>query len=493
MRDKAVLSIILFAGFMFRVCGISFRSFFSDEVFIVKTVQNPLSSLFAIDAPHGPLPFYILHFWSKLFGSSEFWIRMPSVLFGVLTCYLIYKITVELTDKRTALIAATLAALSPFLILYDQTARWYSLFTLTSMASVYFLISYMKANRLYRLLLFFISTFALLYTETISLFVIAFEVLAAAFYFRKWTAKLTATFSALALLYIPWMTVLIPSFYRVIPENFVERGVAGGVLYKISYLFYSFTVGQTISPFNFAVSVPAAGLFFFLALFGIIKAWQNNRNTAIFLLLFLATALLQIFTQVNLPHYMMYACVPLIIILAIGINGLKPRTVMIAAAGAVLLIFGYSLHNLYTGQQYNRMEFIDDWRGVASYVRSISGRDDLIIYSNYSFEYYSKSLRNKAMYWNNLQEMKDLVAKYFVTSPSGKVVLVYSPLSGLFVSDSETGQELDKWLCQRYYNIENRSFNRDSDYIHKRTFVKRGFPEFRISVSSYSAKKEHAK
>jgi len=485
-KNNLILGLILSVGFLLRVSGISFRSFFADEVFMARTIQSPLSSLFAIDAPHGPLPFYILHFWSKIFGLSEFWMRMPSVIFGVLTCYLIYKITVELTDKRTALIAAAIAALSPFLILYDQTARWYSLFMLAGTASVYFFMRYMKTNRIYPLLLYFISTLALLHIESIALFIIFFEVLAAVFYFKKWTSKLTAAFSALSLLCIPWAMALVPSFHRVTPGNFAERGVAGGVLYKAGYLFYSFTVGQTISPFNLLISLPAAGLFFILALFGLIKVWQKNRPTAIFLLLFMAATMAQVFTQVNLPHYMMHAAVPLIIMISIGINELRPVAFKGIAVAAILIIYGYSLFNLYTGQQYNRMEFMDDWRGVALYVRDISDKEDLIIHSNDSFAYYNKDRKNAVLYSNDPQGTKDAVIEYFKARPSGKVVLVYSPLSGLFVLDQNTGQSLKEWLEQNYSSVKKMSFSKDPDYISKRAHVKRSFPEFRISVSSYS-------
>lgn len=492
-KDKLALSLILFVGFLLRVSGISFRSFFADEVFVVRAIQNPLSSLFAIDAPHGPLPFYILHFWSKIFGLSEFWMRMPSVILGVLTCYLIYKITVELVDKKTALIAAAIAALSPFLILYDQTARWYSLFMLAGTASVYFFMRYMKTNRIYPLLLYFISTLALLHIESIALFIIFFEVLTAIFYFKKWTSKLAATFSALSLLCIPWIMVLVPSFQRVIPANFAERGVAGGVLYKAGYLLYSFTVGQTISPFNLLISLPAAGLFFILALFGLIKIWQKNRPTAIFLLLFMAATMAQVFTQVNLPHYMMHAAIPLIILISIGINELRPIAFKWIAVAAILIIYGYSLFNLYTGQQYNRMEFMDDWKGVALYVRDISDNEYLIIHSNDSFAYYNKDRKNTVLYGNDLQEAKDAVIGYFKTRPSGKVVLVYSPLSGLFVRDQNTGQSLKEWLEQNYSPVKKRAFGKDPDYLSKREHVNRSFPEFRISVSSYSKNRDRSK
>lgn len=492
-KNNLILGLILSVGFLLRIGGISFRSFFADEVFVVRAIQAPFSSLFAIDAPHGPLPFYILNFWSKIFGFSEFWMRMPSVIFGILTCYLIYKMTVELTDKRTALIAAAIAALSPLLILYDQTARWYSLFMLAGTASAYYFLSYMRTDRIYPLALYFISTLALLHTESIALFIIFFEVLTAVFYFKKWTSKFTAAFSALILLCIPWTMALVSSFHRVTPGNFAERGVSGGVLYKAGYLFYSFTVGQTISPFNLLVSLPAAGLFFILVFFGIVKIWQKNRPTAIFLLLFLSATMAQVFTQVNLPHYMMHAAVPLIIIVSIGINEIRPKFFKGAVIAAILIIYGYALYNLYTGQQYNRMEFMDDWKGIALYVRNISCNEDLIIHSNDSFAHYNKDRKNTVLYGNNPQQTKDAVIEYFKSRPSGKVVLVYSPLSGLFVEDQNTGQDLNEWLEQNYSSVKKTAFSKDPDYMSKRAYVKRSFPEFRIYVNSYSKNGDRSK
>ena len=67
--------------------------------------------------------------------------------------------------------------------------------------------------------------------------------------------------------------------------------------------------------------------------------------------------------------------------------------------------------------------------------------------------------------------------------------MVYSPLSGLFASDTQAGKELKAWLGGKLHRHEEKDFNRDPDFERKRALVKRSFPEFRISVTSYSPAK----
>lgn len=488
IKERLPLILILAAGAALRIAGLSFRSFFADEIFMVKAVQNPLSALFAIDAPHGPIPFYILHFLSGTLGPSEFWMRFPSAIAGILTCYLIYKIAEELTDKRTALIATALSAFSPFLILYDQTARWYSLFAFTATASAYFFLRNMKFGKNFDLFAFSIMNVLLLYIEPTAIFFIGFEVLAAAVLFKSMSKKVIAAFVTILIAYIPMVltTIQQSDFYRFLPGTFAERGVGGGILFRLFYAFYSFSVGQTISPFNLPVAVPAISLFFLLFSYGLIKGAQKYGITAAFLCFYLLAAILQAFTQLNLPHYMMYAAVPFVMIISIGLEQLRERRVLLIISAVIISsVYAYSLHNLFSGKEYNRMEFVDDWKGIADHVVQVSAAGDLVVHSSDSFDYYCRD-RKKITYGKDPDRVINAVAAYHRSNPETKVVFVYSPLSGLFVQEVETGQKIGKALADEYRLESRTEFCRDPEYLSKRKFVKRSFPEYRISVSIYS-------
>jgi hypothetical protein len=68
----------------------------------------------------------MLYIWSNLFGISEWITRMPFVIFGVCSVYLVYKLGLELFDENTALLSAAATSSLSFFILYSQLARPYS-------------------------------------------------------------------------------------------------------------------------------------------------------------------------------------------------------------------------------------------------------------------------------------------------------------------------------------------------------------------------------
>lgn len=68
-------------------------------------------------------PFYIysIALVQKFTSNFELSVRLPAVIFGILTCYAIFLLTLELTkSKKTALIALTIASISPWLIHYSR-------------------------------------------------------------------------------------------------------------------------------------------------------------------------------------------------------------------------------------------------------------------------------------------------------------------------------------------------------------------------------------
>lgn len=486
IKDNIFVLAVLFTGLGLRIWALSYRSLFSDEVFMLKALQTPFSGIFTIDAPHGPLHFYAIHFLTKITGFSEFWLRLPSALFGVAACFAVYLIALELFDNKTSRIALVLAVLSPFLVLYDRTGRWYSLYAMTSAFSVYYFIKMMRKDDAGSAVMFFLWTLALLYTETISVFIVAFELAASVLYFKKISVKYAVLLLLLSLLYIPWICVFAGSLSRVMPGNFIERGVAGGVIGRLAYLLFSFSAGQTVSPFNFAVSVPAVAAFACLVTIACYRGLVERSREVFFVALYMLFSSAQVLTQVNLPHYMMDSAAPFYILAAVGLNGIKRRQVMILAMTVIACVYSYSLFNLYSGNQFNRMELVDDWRGVASFVKGSSSPGDLVISSNNSFAYYLKDRPNTASYSGDRQELYGRIDRFLSDRPNGRILLVSTPLSGMFTAEAEAALSVEEYLSSRYRRIGQKMFSADPDHLLKRKFVKRTFPAYRISVNIYS-------
>lgn len=64
--------------------------------------------------------------WVKLFGWSAFWVKLPFVLMGIGSVYLIYLIGQQWFNRKVGLFSAAFFAVSQFTVFYSQLARPYS-------------------------------------------------------------------------------------------------------------------------------------------------------------------------------------------------------------------------------------------------------------------------------------------------------------------------------------------------------------------------------
>ncbi len=114
---------------------------------------------------HPPLYHIILKTWITFFGYSEISVRIPSVILGVGTVFIVYLIAKKLFEQRTAIIAATLIATAPLHIYYSQEARMYMLAAFLATLSVYFFISILKKDTFLNWFGFIIATTLMLYSD----------------------------------------------------------------------------------------------------------------------------------------------------------------------------------------------------------------------------------------------------------------------------------------------------------------------------------------
>lgn len=142
-RDKIALSGLLAGGLFLRLWQIN-GSLWYDEAFSAHLAGLPLSNLFTATLYDVHPPTYYLLLWTvtRLVGhSSEFILRLPSLVSGLALIWLVYRLArvLQLSDTSTWL-ATGLAALSPFQIYYSNEARPYALqMVLITAAAVGFL------------------------------------------------------------------------------------------------------------------------------------------------------------------------------------------------------------------------------------------------------------------------------------------------------------------------------------------------------------------
>lgn len=86
---------------------------------------------------HPPLFQIVLWGDIRIFGTSEFAVRLPSLVFGSALIPVLYGAGRDLFDRRTGLIAALIGAIGPAAIWYSQEARMYPLFMLLAALAVW--------------------------------------------------------------------------------------------------------------------------------------------------------------------------------------------------------------------------------------------------------------------------------------------------------------------------------------------------------------------
>ena len=133
-RFDAVLGLVIALGAAVRFVGIGAQSLWYDEVSTRVIVTTPIAHLFnevRIREGTPPLYYALAAVWTRVVGTDDAKLRSFSAIVGTLAIPVVYAVVRELgLTRRAARIAASLVAVNPFLVWYSQEARAYSLLVL---------------------------------------------------------------------------------------------------------------------------------------------------------------------------------------------------------------------------------------------------------------------------------------------------------------------------------------------------------------------------
>ena len=420
-----ILCAILAIGLFVRLFDITRQSIWLDEGFsisaardIFKLLQSSSPADFTNNYVDKNPPFYfiILHFWMKLFGYSEFALRLPSVAFGFLSIIMVFKLGDLLFNKEAGLFASFFVSLTFFQVYYSQEVRYYSLYCLLALCSFYFLVKLEKKWSLANASAYVIFTGMLLYTHVHSVFIVlAQNVYYLLIYFlmsksekktdlKKW---IFLQFTLL-LIYIPWIRILLiqisdvqkntwlpsPTHYQFITTLYDFTGsfiilIIFILLAPLSILKFTEkkmeegeekeNVSNSSSGFSFAVNI------------------VKTREFLLLLLWFLITVFVPyLYSRIKMPiflhRYLIASSFPLYLLVAGGFSHLKSRYLKYAIVVIIVIISSFNLF----GQSDPVKEFAHErWRDAAAFMDSKAKKNDLVIVNpgyclEYVFDYYSR-------------------------------------------------------------------------------------------------------
>ena len=126
------LAALLLLAAALRLSTLDLQSFWYDEAYVpVHTLHASLAAtLRSVEHRENtpPLWYVLIWGWSRIFGTGEVALRLPSALAGIATVAVAWGIGQQLAGGRTAIAAAALVATNPLLVWYSQEARAYGLF-----------------------------------------------------------------------------------------------------------------------------------------------------------------------------------------------------------------------------------------------------------------------------------------------------------------------------------------------------------------------------
>lgn len=260
-----------------------------------STAADTIHSLALEDPQHPPLYFLMARLWMQEFGSSLTASRTLPAILSLLSLPLMYALAQELfASNLTSLLATAILALSPFDILFAQTARQYSLLTAIVIGSSWLLLRAVRLQSWKNWLLYTLSIALGFYTHPFfaltligqGIFVICYCLFVTPKKLRGHVINSQFFLAVIAalILYIPWIYVLGSNMQRASATTDWTR-VSPGWLYLVKLWTLSSTALFFDLDFGFdnILTYLARVPFLILIIAAIYQLFQRaNRSTWLF-------------------------------------------------------------------------------------------------------------------------------------------------------------------------------------------------------------------
>lgn len=488
-KNKLILIIFLFAvlllGSFLRLYKLGEKSLWTDEL---ATMQNTVNIVdfksFLAHTPGDDIPkFYslLLKYWMRI-GSSEYFMRLLSVIFGILVIAVIYCLSRLFFNRRVSLTSAFLTAVSPFLLLYDREIRVYSLFSLLSLLSIYFFVRSLRENKKPFWVIYTLINILNIYTHYYALLILGVQWLYIIICRKNYRSVIKPWFITNAIIFSSFL-VRLASFisdvayfapWAIPRERFPF--IFGKEFVEFFYIFFSFSVGQTILPWNlYAVPVLfVVVICFFIAMKKFFSLPQEN----LFLLLLLfVPIIIGVIFRISLPRYFTFVAPIFFIFVSRGL-WMLPKKITIIAILIIALGWGLGVANYYNNKEFHFMGSIDPWKEVGAFLKENVKSDEVL----YCFGLGTVPLKYYYKHPMTVFEMNKLLRD----TDEKKVKRVW--LVFTYQEEYENWLKARELFGKNYTLILEKKWAQDPDFKLKKKFFRKNFLPYRVIAELYERK-----
>jgi len=399
-----IATLVVIVGFVLRfLMLISEKSLWGDEWFSIGMAQQSLVEVFASVTydVHPPFFYAALHLLVKWLGFHEWVFRLIPFSAGVGTVFLVYALGQKITgDRKSALLAAFLVAISPYWLHISNEIRSYSLLGFLSCLATLLFLRLMEGQRTRReKFLYILTAISVPYLEHIGWFWLFGVVVYTGYLYVS--GRLTDR--SLLWLHVGIIILCLPSLGIVIYQALYTEPVLHAsrlspyyslipMLKKITGVFWHFACGPHFSMlsaervFHYILKSPSFWFFFLVTLVLFMLCIKSIRSLGrkpksihilLILLLFFPILCLAILYPIRLnARYLTFAA-PYFFIL-VG-NGLAKE---LRKSWAVIMVVILAVSYLYTDYNFIKMKtdpvHREDYPALIRYTFENAGADDVI-------------------------------------------------------------------------------------------------------------------
>lgn len=244
--DKYILYAILLIAALLRLWNLSNIPFTYDEFSaLFRTRFDNFHDLIAYGARIDGHPVGIqvfLYYWTKIFGFSEAWVKLPFIVAGIASVYLIFRIAWDWFGRSTAFLAAAAMAFMQFPIIYSQIARPYGsgLFFVLLMTFYWSKLVFQPETRYWRNFIGFVLGAALCaYNHHFSLLMAAIVGISGLFFVRgKFLLRYLLAGLSIILLYLPHVEIFFHQLSMGGVEQWLNKPTPAFFKDYMRYLFH---------------------------------------------------------------------------------------------------------------------------------------------------------------------------------------------------------------------------------------------------------------
>src|SRR3990167_8659259 len=400
-----MIALILTAGLILRLFKLD-QSLWLDEAINVTFVKNLNLPFLVFEYSIGDFPPPLYHIlmrgWFLLFGTSEIAVRLPSVILGMATVYVVYLVARKLFDNKTALISATLVATSPLHVYYSQEARMYMLAAFFASLSVYFFVSIIKKETLIYWFGFVVATALMLYSDYLPYLLLPVYVVFLLIFknkIQKSTARaFLPAFILIFVLILPWFLIfpkqLVTGLSAAAASPAWSNVVGSSSLKDLAVTYVKFVIGRISNDNNliYALLFAPAGTIFALLLF-LSSFRMNHLRFFLWLWLLVPTLgafLISFFVPVFAYFRFIFVLPAFYILISASINMVNWPKFNRFFLTLVLVVNLVSLGIYFSNTKFQR----ENWMGATSYVHSASANNSIVLFEATDpfspFVYYNK-------------------------------------------------------------------------------------------------------